>query len=191
MPADPVAATLDFLRTAEHYLGPVVWLLTLLLLAELVNLVSLRKLNALGIRPREVAGLPGILLSPLLHLDLAHFGANVVPLALLSFALGQLMPAHFWWILCELVVGTGLAVWLLGRGCLHVGASGVVFGLFGFLTVHGFSSGNLLHFSVALLLLAMYAGLLWGVLPTTARTSWESHLAGLCVGAGLAWWRVY
>lgn len=191
MSSDAITAVLHALRETERVAGQVVWLLPVLVIAELLNLVTLRKLNALGITPREAGGLPGVLLSPLLHVDLAHFGANFLPLALLSFALGQLLPTQFWWILFAVTAGSGLLVWLLARRRLHVGSSGVVYGLFGFLTIHGLVAGNLLHAGVALALLMLYSGMLWGALPTTARTSWESHLAGLCVGAALAWWGWY
>lgn len=179
------------LHAGARLFGPGFWLLLALIAGECLDLVSFRRLNALGITPRTAGGLPGIVLSPLLHVDLAHFLANLVPLALLSFVLGKLMPGNFGWIVAAIAGGSGLLVWLAGRNCVHVGASGLVYGLFGFLTLHGFLAGNVLHMALSLLLLVLYSGFLWGVLPTAARTSWESHLAGLAVGAGLAWWRVF
>lgn len=179
------------LALALRYYGPGLWLLLAVTGAELINLLSLRKLNGLGIVPREAGGLPGILLSPLLHQDLRHFLANLLPLAVLGFALGQLLPGHFWWVVAALVAGTGSLVWLLARRRLHLGASGLVYGLLGFLTLRGFLGGQLLWMAASVVLLLLYSGLLWGVLPGTARTSWESHLFGLAAGLALAWWRVF
>ena len=177
--------------TLQHYFGPGLWLVLALIAVEFINLLTLRRLNSFGIVPREPAGLPGILVSPLLHADLKHFLANFPPVVLLCFVLGQLMPTQFWWIVAAVVLGTGALVWLLARGQTHIGASGLIYGLFGFLILHGYRSGNILHLIIGVALLLLYAGLLWGVIPNTTRTSWESHLAGLLVGSSLAWWRIF
>lgn len=181
----------DLLTLSLRYYGPGLWLLLAVVGVELVNLLALRKLNGLGIVPREAGGLPGILVSPLLHNDLRHFLANLLPLVVLCFALGQLLPGRFWWVVGALVAGSGSLVWLLARRRLHLGASGLVYGLLGFLILRGFLGGEMLWMAASVALLLLYSGVLWGVLPTTARTSWESHLFGLGVGLALAWWRVF
>lgn len=173
----------------RHY-GPGLWLLLAVIAAELLNLVSLRRLNGLGIVPRESAGLAGIVCAPFLHDSVGHFLANLLPLFILGYALGQFAPGHFWWVTAALVLGTGALVWAFARRRNHLGASGLVYGLLGYLTLSGFLSGQLLYMAGSAVLLLMYSGVLWGVLPTTARTSWESHLFGLAAGLGLAWWRV-
>jgi membrane associated rhomboid family serine protease len=180
----------DFLHGFDllhRLVGPGLYLILAMLGMELVNLLALRRLNGLGIVPREAAGLRGILVASFLHSDLKHFFANFLPLCVLSFLLGQLLPAKFWWITGAIALGTGLLVWLLARRLNHLGMSGVIYGLFGFLTLHGFLSDNLIYMAASAALLVLYSGVLWGALPTTARTSWESHLAGLLVGLGLAW----
>lgn len=179
---------LSFLRL--HY-GPGLWLLLAVIAVEAANLVAGRRLNGLGIVPREAAGLPGIVASPLLHNDLRHFAANLPALAVLGFALGQQLPERFWWVVGALAGGTGGLVWLLARRQLHLGASGLVYGLLGFLVLRGALSGETLWMVVSAVLLVLYSGILWGVLPSTARTSWESHLFGLATGLALAWWRVF
>lgn len=170
--------------------GPGLWLVAAIVAVELVNLVTFRRLNGLGLVPREAGGLPGILVGPLLHQDLKHFAANLMPLVVLCFALGQLRPAQFWWITAAIVLGTGALVWLLARHANHLGASGLLYGLLGYLILYGFLADHLLYLAASVVLLLLYSGLLWGVLPGTARTSWESHLAGLAVGLALAWWRL-
>lgn len=186
-PPGPRMTFIELLQRAAHYLGPGVYLLLAVIAAELLNLLTFRKLNALGIVPREPSALAGIAFAPLLHDDLRHFFANLVPLAVLGVLLGKLLPGAFWWLVAALVLGPGLLVWLLARRANHIGASGLVYGLFGFLALYGFRTGNLLYLAVSIVLLVLYSGFLWGVLPTTARTSWESHLAGLAVGLALAW----
>jgi len=179
---------LQALHAGRYHFGPGFWCVLALLATELANLLTLRSLNALGIRPREASGLPGIVLSPLLHADIRHFAANFPAAVVLCFALGQLMPAQFLPLLAAMVLATGTLVWLLARRQVHVGASGVIHALFGFLTLHGFLAGDLLHAGVAAALLMLYSGILWGIIPKTAQTSWESHIAGLAVGLALAWW---
>lgn len=181
----------DLFALALRHYGPGLWLLLAIVGVELANLLCGRRLNGLGILPRTAAGLPGIVLSPLLHNDLRHFTANLPALTVLCFALGRLLPAPFWAVIALLVTGTGLLVWLLARRRLHLGASGLIYGLLGFLTLQGFLSGQLLWLAASVALLLLYSGILWGVLPTTARTSWESHLAGLGVGLALAWAQVF
>lgn len=173
----------------SHY-GPGLWLLLAVVAVELLNLVTLRRLNGLGIVPRASAGLPGIVCAPFLHTGVGHFLANLVPLFILAYALGQVAPTRFWWITGALVLGTGVLVWALARRVNHIGASGLVYGLLGYLTLRGLLSGEPWQVAGSIVLLLMYSGVLWGVLPTTARTSWESHLAGLATGLALAWWKV-
>ena len=184
-------SAIELFNLSLRYYGPGLWLLLAVVGMELLNLVSLRKLNAFGNVPRAAAGLPGILLGPLLHMDFRHFCANLIPLAVLGFLLGRVMPGHFWWVIGAIVAGGGVLVWVLARRRNHLGASGLVYGLLGFLILHGFLAGDWLSLGLSVLLLVLYSGLLWGVLPTTARASWESHLFGLAAGLGLAWWRVW
>lgn len=182
---------LQALQRAESYIGPGIYLVLAMLVLELVGLVSFRKVNGLGIVPRDSGALTGVLFAPFLHDDFAHFCANFVPLCVLGFLLGQLQPAHFWWIVAVIALGTGLLVWLLARHGNHIGASGLVYGLFGYLALAGFLSGNRLYLAVSVLLLLLYSGILWGALPTRARMSWESHLFGLAIGLALAWTQVF
>lgn len=182
---------IEHLRQAGHYLGPGFYLALALFVAELVNLLTFRKLNALGIVPRDPSSLGGIFFAPFLHEGLAHFFANFLPLCILGILLGRLYPGKFWLIVAAIALGCGLLVWLLARRASHIGASGLLYGLFGFLALGGFLSGNVVYLVVSLSLLLLYSGILWGVLPTTSRTSWESHLAGLGVGLGLAWTRAF
>lgn len=134
--------TADLLRLHEllhSLIGPGLYLILAMLAVEFVNLLAFRKLNGMGIVPRQPGGLPGIVVSPFLHGDLKHFFANFLPLCVLAFLLGRLMPAQFWWVTGAIARGTGALVWLLARRLNHLGMSGVIYGLFGFLTRTAFS----------------------------------------------------
>jgi membrane associated rhomboid family serine protease len=84
-----------------------------------------------------------------------------------------------------IIVLGGAGVWLLGLSAVHVGASGLIFGYFGFLLTHGWYSRNRVALLVGILTLLLYGSMLWGVVPTRLPVSWEGHLFGLLAG-GLA-----
>ena len=76
----------------------------------------------------------------------------------------------------------GVGVWALGRDSYHVGASGLVFGYFGYLLAIGWYDRSLMSIIIAVFVFFIYGGLLWGVLPTVPFVSWEGHLFGLLAG---------
>jgi membrane associated rhomboid family serine protease len=141
---------------------------------------------AIGIRPRTLAGLPGILLAPLQHADFAHLLANTVPLVVLGTTMLYLYPASALRVLPAVYVVPGAAVWLLARGSVHVGASGLVYGLFAYVFTAGVIRRDRRAIAAALLVCFLYGALVWGVLPIEPGISWETHLAGAVVGLALA-----
>src|SRR5215471_13172237 len=101
----------------------------LLWLIGLSNWVLDLGVEEFGIRPRAIAGLPGIVLAPLMHGSIEHLAANTIPLAVLGTAMLYLYPAAAPKVLPAIYLGPGLAVWLFAREGVHVGASGLVYGL--------------------------------------------------------------
>src|ERR1700694_3408987 len=81
-----------------------------------------------GVRPRQLAGLPGILFAPLVHGGFAHLIANSPPLLVLGTAMLYLYPSAALRVLPAVYLGTGVAVWLCARGSAHIGASGLIYG---------------------------------------------------------------
>ena len=154
---------------------------------ELVDLLLLGgALDAYGIRPRSVEGLEGIVLSPFLHGGLAHLANNSVPFVVfgLMVFLGGLRNFVVTTLL-SLFVG-GLGVWLVGApNTLHIGASGVVFGYLGYLLLRGYFSRSFGAILLSLLLVVLYGGALWGLLPIQTGVSWTAHLFGF-LGGGLS-----
>ncbi|MDQ2881271.1 MAG: rhomboid family intramembrane serine protease [Actinomycetota bacterium] len=135
-----------------------------------------------GIRPRQLDGLEGILWAPLLHHNWQHLAANTVPVLVLGFlalagGVGQFVAvtATIW------LVG-GFGTWLTGDPGVHVGASILIFGWLVFLLARGFFARSLAHILLALVLFAVWGGVLWGVLPGTAGVSWQGHLFGALGG---------
>nr|VFJ95678.1 MAG: Rhomboid family protein [Candidatus Kentron sp. H]VFJ96523.1 MAG: Rhomboid family protein [Candidatus Kentron sp. H]VFK02448.1 MAG: Rhomboid family protein [Candidatus Kentron sp. H] len=162
--------------------GPVILFVILIWVIEIVNLFTGHGLSALGILPRTPQGLMGIPLSPFLHAGLMHAALNTVPLLVLG-ALVSLRGVGTWLMASGIIVFIGGgAVWLLGRESYHIGASGLVFGYFGFLVGRVWYDRRLASLAVAVITVLLYGGLIWGVLPTRWHVSWEGHLFGLIAG---------
>ena len=161
-----------------------------LYVVELLDQLSGSQLqSAGGIEPRETDGVDGILFAPVLHGPWEHLLANTVPLLVFGFLL-LLAGVRRWFAVTALVwlVG-GAGVWLTAEGgTLHIGASVLVFGWLTYLLLRGLFSGRPGQLALGFLLLLLYGGVLWGVLPGQPGVSWQGHLFG-AVGGGLgAYW---
>jgi membrane associated rhomboid family serine protease len=143
-------------------------------------------LQRFGVRPRQWIGLPGILFAPLLHADVAHLVANSLPLVIVGAAMLQLYPTAALRALPILYAGPGVAVWLFARGGVHIGASGLVYGLVGYVFLSGLIRRERRAIAAALLVAFLYGALVWGVLPIRHGVSWETHLAAALIGIALA-----
>lgn len=142
--------------------------------------------EGLGVRPREWSGLPGIFIAPLVHGGFAHLISNSLPLLVLGPAMLYLYPNSALRVLPAIYVGPGIAVWLFGRASAHIGASGLVYGLVGYIFVAGMIRRDRRAVAASLLVSFMYGALVWGVLPIKPRVSWETHLAAAVIGVLLA-----
>ncbi len=161
----------------------------LLYVVELVDTVLANRLDAAGIRPREADGVDGILFAPVLHGGWDHLAANTFPLLVFGFLV--LLGGVARWALVTAVVWVvgGAGVWLTGgEGTLHLGASVLAFGWLVYLVLRGFFSRSAPEIALGVILLLMYGGILWGVLPGTPGVSWQGHLFGALGGAWAAWW---
>lgn len=153
-------------------------------LLELADLVFFGgALDAYGVEPRSVAGLDGVVLAPLLHGGLAHLASNSVPFVVLGLLvfLGGLRNFAVTTVLSVLV--SGLGVWLVGApNTVHIGASGLIFGYFGYLLLRGYFSRSAGAILLSLLLVVVYGGALLGLLPLQMGVSWTAHLFGFLGG---------
>lgn len=154
---------------------------------ELVDGALGLELGRFGVRPREIAGLPGILLAPLLHGGLAHLATNTVPLLVLAAGMLYLYPASSFKVIPAVYLGPGVAVWLLAKpSSVHVGASGLVYGLFTYIFIAGVIRRDRRAIAATLLVAFLYGSLVWGVFPHRPGVSWETHLAGVLIALALA-----
>lgn len=166
------------------------WLILLVSIAwaiEIVDRVILGgRLDSLGIHPRRMAGLVGIVLAPFLHLNFAHLMANTLPFLVLGYLVILRGKREFVFVSLVVMILGGSGVWLLGssRSC-HIGASGLIFGYLGYLLMRGWFERSFQSILLAGMAVFLYGGILWGVLPGQRGISWLGHLTGLLAG-GLA-----
>ncbi len=156
--------------------------IAILWVVEVINMLTGHHLNTYGILPRTLSGLIGIPTALFLHGGIFHLLLNTIPLAIL----GSLVVIHgrvvFWETTVLITLAGGGGVWLIGRPAYHIGASGLIFGYFGFLVSRGFVKKSIGSLFISMATIFIYGGLLWGVLPVSGHVSWEGHLCGLLAG---------
>lgn len=178
-------------ETILRTVRPVLALVAAVWAVELVNQAVGHRLNLwLGLEPRDLGGLVGVPAMPFLHHGVGHAAANTVPLLVLGLIGTAVAPRRFIAASLAIILISGLAVWLLGRpNSIHIGASGLVFGWFGFLVALGFAEGRPRAILGSVVVMTLYGGMIWGVLPRFGTaTSWEAHLFGGAAGAAVAWY---
>ncbi len=162
--------------------------LAVLWIVFLANYLLPVDLRLYGIRPRRIDGLSGILFSPFLHVNLRHLIANSFALFFLLFLSLSLDKKMTGLALIIIILLGGGGVWLFGRPhTVHIGASGVIFGLLGFMLFAGIFQRRwkALFFSLAVFLL--YGGLLLTLLVQRPGVSWTGHFFGFLAGVAAAW----
>jgi len=156
--------------------------IALLWIIHIVNILTHYRLNAFGIYPRRSRGVIGILFSPFLHGDFSHLLLNSVPLFVLAnLVLLYGRPAFYIISLIIIIIG-GLCVWLFAKRGIHIGASGLIMGYFGFLLANTFHDFNVSTLILGILCIYYFSGLLLLLLPGKKGVSWEGHIFGFISG---------
>jgi len=164
--------------------------IVLLLWAVLaVDLLLGGTLRGFGVRPREVGGLVGIPLHPLLHVGVFHLLMNTIGIAALGGLVLLRDERDFWLTTTFGVLVGGTGTWLLGSAGVHIGASGVVFAYFGYLLTTGLFERRIGALVLSAIVFLAWGGLLLGLLPGQRGISWEGHLFGFLAGLLVAWMR--
>jgi len=172
----------------EKYIKPIKNLLYIIVFLWIVHILSyFFAINQYGIVPRDISGLWGILFAPVLHNDFSHLTANSVSLFILGMFLITLEHRKSYWIIFALIILGGAGTWLIGRsGAVHIGASGVIYGILGYLITRGLFKRDFKSILISLAVFLLYCGMIFGVLPVNSSMSWESHLCGFISGIILA-----
>jgi len=168
-------------------------LFMLLLLAglwmlEFLDQLSGNRLDQLGIHAREVDGMPEIFTAPFVHAGWDHLISNSLPFLVLGFLV--LLSGLARWVASSLIIiiVSGMAAWSLTPAhTIILGASGLIFGWLTYLLARGIWSRRPAQVVVAVLVMLVYGGLIWGVLPGAVGVSWQAHLGGAVGGIFAAW----
>jgi membrane associated rhomboid family serine protease len=160
----------------------------LLYLVELADRILPGNFEQAGIVSRTLSGLDGIAWAPVLHGNWGHLLGNTVPV--LVFAFLAMAGGIGRWLLVTAIVWVlgGVGVWLVGPSdAVTIGASGLAFGWLAYLLVRGVFTRSFAQLTVAAVLLFLWGGMLWGVLPGDPHISWQGHLFGALAGVLAAW----
>lgn len=151
---------------------------------EIVNQIFFGdRLDYFGIIPRNIVGLRGIILAPFLHADFAHLIANTIPFAILAWFVMLQSTDDFFIVSFYSMIVSGIGVWLFAQpNSITVGASGLIFGYLGFLMLRGYFQKKPASIAVSLIVIFLYGGMIWGVLPSNPHVSWLGHLFGFIGG---------
>ncbi|MFB8241442.1 rhomboid family intramembrane serine protease [Kitasatospora purpeofusca] len=141
-----------------------------------------------GMSSGRLDELPDLLTMPFLHFGWDHIEANSWPLFAFGFLAAYRGMKRFLLATALIVVSSGLTVWWFERpDAVTAGASGVVYGYFGYVVLRGIFDRNLLDTVIGVVVAALYSYLLLGVLPSAQGVSWLGHLGGLAGGLLGAW----
>ncbi|MFF4182737.1 rhomboid family intramembrane serine protease [Streptomyces sp. NPDC001691] len=156
----------------------VVWAL------QIVNWLSGYRLDTdFGVIPQDPGRLGAILVAPFLHFGWSHIEANSGPLFVFGFLAAYRGVVRFLWLTLLVAVTSGLAVWVFqGSHTLGVGASGLVFGYFGYVVLRGLFDRRLIDTLIGVVMAASFAYLVTVAVPGTPGVSWLAHLGGLVGG---------
>jgi membrane associated rhomboid family serine protease len=167
---------------------PILVLVGAMWLLELLDSAMGSSLDGFGIVPRSEEGLFGIAAAPFLHLGFGHLIANTTALLVLG-ALILLTSPYFWMVTVAVALFGGLGVWITGDpSTVVIGASGLVYGYAAYLVALGIFRRSLMNLLVAVLVVVLYGGFVFGVFPGQANVSWQGHLFGAVVGVVMARW---
>jgi membrane associated rhomboid family serine protease len=151
--------------------------------AEIVDTALGGRFDSLGIEPRQVDGLTGVVLAPFLHGGFGHLISNTVPFLVLGALLALSGLARVLAVTAIVALVSGIGTWLVAPSAtVHIGASGLVFGFAAYLVARGVFDRRLHYVATGLVVAFVYGTtLLFGLLPRPG-VSWQGHLFGALGG---------
>jgi membrane associated rhomboid family serine protease len=161
---------------------PVTIFIVLLWAVELLDRDLHLSLERLGVYPRTVTGLAGILFGPLIHGSWNHLLSNSFALLILGTTLRYGYPRAAGPVFVLVYLLSGLGVWCLGRESYHIGASGLTHGMMFFIFTTGILRRDRLSIALSLIAFFLYGGMVWSIFPQEPGISFESHFFGAASG---------
>ncbi len=182
------AAEIDVVEARKAFFL-MVGFIALIWILQLANWTDHYRLDAsYGILPRSIGHLGDIFVAPFLHFSWDHIEGNSGPLFVFGLLAAYRGVVKFLGVTLVVAVTSGLAVWLFqGNGELTVGASGLIFGYFGYVLARGLIDRNLVDALAAVVMALSYAYILTVAIPGAPGVSWIGHLGGLVGGLASGW----
>lgn len=147
------------------------------------------RLLRFGIKPRELGGLVGILVSPFLHADAGQLAADTIPFAVLCWLMLISGGRYFGIVTISVCVVSGVTAWLAAPAhTVILGCSGLIFGWMGYVVARAWFGRTIRWIAMAVAVVCIFSGTFSGLLPKLhTNVFWGDHLAaflaGLLVGA--------
>ena len=151
-------------------------------LIKIIELASGTRFAEFGIDPGTLKGIIGVFLAPLIHSDFNHLINNSIPLFVLSAAVFYLYRPLHYKVFFIIYLISGFMVWAIARTGIHIGASGIVYGLVSFVFLSGLIRKDTGLMALSGFTVMFYGSMVWGILPIDYTISWESHLFGALTG---------
>ena len=136
-----------------------------------------------GIVPRNPDYLLGIVLSPFAHGSFNHLINNLVSFLILGIFLNlSFSNKNLYLILLSITIISGSLTWLFAGNGIHIGASGVIFGMWSLLITLAIKRRKMLDIIVGLMIVVLFgASFIFGIIPKE-NISFEGHIFGLIAG---------
>lgn len=173
----------QFMTQLSHGLWKACIFVSLFWIIHGLNVLSRHQLKRLGIIPREPLTLIlGPWCSTLIHADFNHLVYNSFPLVCLSSLLFAQGTTYAISTMISISLLKSLFVWVIGRRGIHIGASGLVVGLFSYFLTQGYYEPGLIPMLTAFIVFYYFGSLLFSIFPQDLLTSYEGHLSGMISG---------
>ncbi|WP_305832271.1 rhomboid family intramembrane serine protease [Photobacterium leiognathi] len=157
-----------------------VWVISFI--AFIINHIFNGVLNNYGLLPRHVTHLSNIVVYPFIHGSWTHLFFNLSSFTLLALGVGVNGVARLLNVILLCWLLGSISVWLFGRISYHVGLSGIIYGIWGYLLIYGLVLRSLLSLIITFLVMIYFGSMIWGVFPMNYQVSFESHLFGAIAG---------
>jgi membrane associated rhomboid family serine protease len=179
----------EVLEEARKALFVMVGFIAVIWAAQVVNWLMDQRLSThYGIQPRSLGHIGDIFSAPFLHASWQHIEGNSGPLFVFGFLAAYRGVRKFLMVTLLIVTTSGLAVWFFQDSrTFTVGASGLVFGYFGYVVVRGLFDRHLIDVLIGCVMALSFAYLLTSALPGQSSVSWLAHAGGLAGGVLAGW----
>jgi membrane associated rhomboid family serine protease len=180
---EQLVTSLNFIvQQTQENLKTLAVILFILWFVYLLNRLMHNRLIYLGIIPRRIYGLSGIIFCPLLHANFNHLFFNSIPLLVLSNFILINGLAFFLWVTIIITILSGLLIWCFAKPGIHIGASALITGYWGLLVSDILQQGTVTAIILGIISLYYFVGIFLGIFPGKKGVSWEGHFFGLLAG---------